>query len=376
MEICEWFDYSQLLEAEVLFELAFAYKKIGNSRRSKMFYEAYIRDQEPTSAACNNLGILYEEEGDFKKAEELLRQVLELDPNNERAPSNLQRVQEKIKAGREKKKAYNRAVALYFQENKTVRRAIAKIYALRDTEGIVLCHPSEAADLLKIRSSEAYDQINEYVGKKYFDEAGDVNLPFDGIILKVNPELLPTIEQELITAKEEEFVEQLVVEMSPDSLEQKYEYGSFLINQLSTISSPELVSMLERDLREAVLALATQSYKSALVLCGSIVEAVLMDRLLAREPSAIASFDRLQQNAGQAIRAKDKKISSWSLSTLLDVAREENMISNNLYHWGHGIRGFRNLIHPAVEQRKEMEVSRENGEVAWSVVKRLLKEIS
>jgi hypothetical protein len=64
------------------------------------------------------------------------------------------------------------------------------------------------------------------------------------------------------------------------------------------------------------------------------------------------------------------------LDRLLDVALEEKIISDNLYHWGHGIRGFRNLVHPGVEQRKTIEVSRENAEMAWNVVKRLLSEMS
>jgi hypothetical protein len=54
---------------------------------------------------------------------------------------------------------------------------------------------------------------------------------------------------------------------------------------------------------------------------------------------------------------------------------ETKLISENLYHWGHGLRGFRNLVHPGVEQRQSIEVSRENAEMAWNVVKRLLREI-
>ena len=61
---------------------------------------------------------------------------------------------------------------------------------------------------------------------------------------------------------------------------------------------------------------------------------------------------------------------------MLDVALEEKMISENLYHWGHGLREFRNLVHPGVEHRKSIEISRENADMAWNVIRRLLKELS
>jgi hypothetical protein len=253
--------------------------------------------------------------------------------------------------------------------------AVAKLYESRIEDDTILCNLDQFASLLKVRFSDIHDLIEEYINKKYFEEIHDPDLPFEGIILKVNPALLPEIEAELISTQKEEFTEQLIIEMSSENLEQKYEYSQTLVNRLSLLESPELRHTLERDLREAVMSLATQSYKSALILCGSIVEATLMDRLLTRQVSALQSYERLQIKVGKTVRAKDKNIKEWSLNTLLDVAHEENIISTNLYHWGHGIRGFRNLVHPAVEQRKEMEVSRENAEVAWSVVKRLLKEL-
>jgi uncharacterized protein YutE (UPF0331/DUF86 family) len=75
------------------------------------------------------------------------------------------------------------------------------------------------------------------------------------------------------------------------------------------------------------------------------------------------------------LQSEDKRLERWGLDRVLDVALEAKIISENLYHWGHGIRGFRNLVHPGVEQRKSIEVSRENAEMAWNVIKRLLSEI-
>ncbi len=264
---------------------------------------------------------------------------------------------------------------VYSQEDHTVRKAVAGLYEERIEDDLVLCNPERLALLMKVNKSEIYEKIEGLVEKRYFEEVEDHEVAFDGIVLRVNPVLIPELEKELVAAREESFVEQLAVELSSANLDQKYGYNQALISQLSLLGSPELVAFLERDLREAVIALATQSYKSVLVSCGSIAEAILMDRLTARRDSAIKSLERILAQAGKKITTKDKHIDRWSLDRLLDVAHEENIVSKNLYHWGHGIRGFRNLVHPGVEQRRTVEVSQSNAEIAWSVVKRLLKEL-
>lgn len=374
VKVCEWFKYNHLLSAHVLFELAYAYAEIGKYRRSMSMYEAYLRDIGDTSAVRNNLGLLYEREGAHEKAADSFSKAIELDPQNEKPEKNLRRVQKLIQEAEKQKKAYERAVHLYAHETKMVKQAIVKLYENSIEDGLILCRPEDVAALLNLQLAQAKERIEQFVAKKYFDRVEDSGLAFAGYVLRLNASLLPQVEAELAQMQRQEYVEQLALELTPENLEQKYEYGQSLIFRLSVLSSPELVALLERDLREAVTALATQSYKSALILCGSIVEAILMDRLSARESSAVKSFERLRQ--ASTVREKSNQIQNWSLSTLLEVAREENLVSLNLCHWGHGIRGFRNLVHPAVEQRKEVEVSRENAEVAWSVVKRLLKEIS
>lgn len=376
IQVGEKFEYRQLLQADVLFEMAYAYVKTGRKKKGMSFYRAYLRDIGETSAVCNNLGLLCEDDGDLEEAERLLRLALDLDPSDEKAQANLERVQGKIREAEEQKRVLERAVHLYSQEDVTVRRAIAKLYEERTEDDMVFYNPDRLASFLKVHPSDADTWVDTFLEKKYFEEVENHGLAFDGIVLHANPVLIPQLQKELDAAREGEFIEQLAVELSPANLDQKYEYSQSLIKRLSLLSSAELTAMLERDLREAVIALATQCYKSALVLCGSIIEAILMDRLMARRDSAIKSLERLLTKEDKKIRAQDKRIENWTLERLLDVAREENIVSGNLYYWGHGIRGFRNLVHPGVEQRRTVDVSRDNAEIAWMIVKRLLKELT
>ena len=370
------FSYQEFLDAGVLFELAYSYVETNDRKRGKICYETHLRDKGETSAVYNNLGLIYEREGDFDEATKLFQKAVELDQEDETASRNLRRVQDVLQKSAEQRRAAEKAVDLFVQEPIDIKRALARLYEERSRDELILCRANRLASQLNMPENEAKACLEDFIGRRYLERVTGHALQFDGEVLQINAILIPYLQRELAKAEHEEFVECLAVEVSTANLERKYGYSQALLDQLSVVTSQELGGMLRRDLREAVFSLATQSNKAALILCGSVAEAILLDRLQARQESAIKSLEAVLTRANRRMVADDKHIERWTLERLLDVAREENIISDNLYHWGHGIRGFRNLVHPGVEQRRTMEVSRENAEIAWQVVKRLLRELS
>ena len=60
-----------------------------------------------------------------------------------------------------------------------------------------------------------------------------------------------------------------------------------------------------------------------LIMCGSVVEAILLDKLETNEGSAMTTFERIMQKRNISIKGRDRKIENWSLENLIEVALEE-----------------------------------------------------
>jgi len=369
------FSYTNISDAEVVFEVAYAYSQTENKKLGKEYYKAYLRDIGDNSAVLNNLAILEEEDGSVAEAERLFNHAVEIDPSNEKAKNNLSRVTQRIQKEEEQKRLYQKANDLFVQETDVVKTLSATLFSLRTSDGLIYCNEDKLSEMTGLDFEELEFRVGELIKKKYFDEIINQSIRFEGKILRANPYVAPLLENEQKQAEEKRLISTISNDLMSENLYVKFGYGKDLLEKLSIVKAPQLSKMLERDLYETVVSLAVKSYKSTLILCGSVVEAVLLDQLAVREAEALNALERLLIKDGKALKGDDKNLQRWVLDRLLDVSLELKIISENLYHWGHGLRGFRNLVHPGVEQRQTMEVSRENAEMAWNVVKRLFSEI-
>lgn len=375
VRLAKIFPYKSIFRAESIFEVAYAYNELGNKKQAKNYYRAYTKDIGENSAVMNNLALLEEGDGNLIEAERLFQAAINLDPNDDIAKNNHERIAKRLQKEEEQRRAYQKAADLYQQELESARLLATKLFSTRTADGAIYLNEEKVSSLTGLDADEIEFRVNDLIKKKYFEEVSKSETDFDGKLLRTNPVIIPFLENDLKKFSEKESMDVIASNLLSDSLEEKYGYGKVLLDNLSVIKSSELSKMLERDLYETVVSLVVKSYKSTLILCGSIIEAILLDQLSAREKDAIIALDRIYSKEGKQLKSDDKFINRWVLDRLLDVALELRVVSENLYHWGHGLRGFRNLVHPGVEQRQTMEVSRENAEMAWNVVKRLLNEI-
>lgn len=140
-------------------------------------------------------------------------------------------------------------------------------------------------------------------------------------------------------------------------------YNDDLKCLLNNINDSELKDLLVSDLEESAICIATKQNKSATILCGSIVEAVLMDTLLNRN---IKKY---------TIKNKSKNIKDMSLNELLEVANSEKIISKITYNLSHVIKDYRNIIHPSNSIRNSFKISDERVMVIWNILKEILESL-
>ena len=124
------------------------------------------------------------------------------------------------------------------------------------------------------------------------------------------------------------------------------------------ISNEDFRASLEKDYQELDSCLKAEAWKATHVLAGSIIEAVLIDYLVAEGHINIAAA--LKLDFGKALSlCKEKKIISSKTNDLSSVIKE-----------------FRNLIHPGRIIRLNETLTKDSALVAKSLVHIVLEEVA
>jgi len=138
---------------------------------------------------------------------------------------------------------------------------------------------------------------------------------------------------------------------------------------LGFVSDPMLRIQLTDDLAEMSLAHRVGARKSTVILAGGILEGVLVNALRGMPE------DRVRDAAGRSGHRADS-VDSWSLSSLVDVASKLDVLPGGLIQLSHGLREFRNLVHPGRQMRERIVLSEDEAEIAVRIVQLVLRTLS
>lgn len=132
------------------------------------------------------------------------------------------------------------------------------------------------------------------------------------------------------------------------------------------ITDYKLRKILERDYQEIQRDIIAASWKSAIILSGGSIEAVLLD-LLTKNSS-------LAKTSSKAPIESD--FSKWDLDSLINVAVDIKLVNDQVAKLSHTVREYRNLIHPGREIRSGLKVEPEEAKIAIQVLNILIRELS
>lgn len=127
--------------------------------------------------------------------------------------------------------------------------------------------------------------------------------------------------------------------------------------------------MLIRDYNEIIKCKNNACWKSAIILSGSSIEAILFDLLKQNEAKAMA--------ASTAPKSKGKviPITEWRLNSLIDTAWGLKLINKSVTALSHSAKEFRNLVHPMEEIKGNYKLEKEEAENAFIILKTLIRDL-
>lgn len=161
-----------------------------------------------------------------------------------------------------------------------------------------------------------------------------------------------------------------------DSLKSPQTDDAFLRREFTIPSIPKLpveaqvIPIIESRLNEARKTMTASAYLSTIFLCGSVLEAVLLGAAQ-KEP---ARFNR----ASASPKAGDgsvKRFHEWSLAQFIDVACELDLLKPDVKKFSHGLRDFRNYIHPYEQMSSGFTPDAHTAKLCFQALKAALASI-
>lgn len=140
--------------------------------------------------------------------------------------------------------------------------------------------------------------------------------------------------------------------------------------QRLNIDAP-LQSVIEQRIDEIRKSLKANAALSAIFLCGSTLEGLLLD-VATKQPQRFNS-------AKSAPKDKQEKVILlyfWTLESLINVAYEVGLLSLDVKKYGHALKDFRNYIHPRQQASQGFKPDMHTALISWQVLQAAIADLS
>ena len=128
--------------------------------------------------------------------------------------------------------------------------------------------------------------------------------------------------------------------------------------------------IIQDRVKEAQSCLSIGAHLSVIFQCGSVLEAVLLGAAQ-NEPER---FNRSSKSPKQ--NGKVKAYQDWKLSEFIDVAHDIGLLKPDVQKFSHGLRDFRNYIHPYEQMASGFKPDEHTAKVCFQVLKAALADVA
>ena len=155
--------------------------------------------------------------------------------------------------------------------------------------------------------------------------------------------------------KEDEFLNRDFKDVSIDKLK--------LDGTVSTI--------LQQRVDEIRKCLNAKAPLSVIFLCGSTLEGILLGVASGRAKDFNQAIGSPKDKTG-----KVKYFQDWCLSDFINVARELNLLGEDVKKFSHALRDFRNYIHPYQQMSSNFNPDEHTAKICWQVLQVAIIQLS
>ena len=363
VKISENIDYKKLKYLNFGFELAFALKEQGKDSKAKELYEEYLEMYPNSDAVLNNLGVIYENEGDFEKALEYYEKSESLSPSKV-SENNILRSKELIGQRKKEKEQEEKSLEYFQLENVWIINRIKLFYEEADDVGNIICPYKKLPLVLKCNEDKANDVLKQFIDKGYVFRNKNHNYDTNASVYKKNFSIEKRINE---MEKENKLISSFTDNLNGFTIDNllSIEYLKIL-SKLNSIKKKKIKDIFIRDYNELVFNYLSNQQKTTILMSGTIIELLLLYIL---DKQKIIKYK-------VGTKQKEKKVTEMDITEMLEVCDKEQLIKNAPKKFMDGMKQFRNFIHPGKELReKTLDIDKSTVELSFNIVNWLILNI-
>jgi len=134
------------------------------------------------------------------------------------------------------------------------------------------------------------------------------------------------------------------------------------------VSDTALIGVLSNRWAEANLAFEAGAYLATVILLGSILEGVLLDKVEQNPALANGSPKSPKDKLGKPLAYRD-----WKLQHLIEVCHDCGWLKKGHKDFSHVVRDYRNFIHPNKERQEGITFDESICKIVWEIVSASLR---
>ncbi|MCU1307049.1 MAG: hypothetical protein JWN45_1744 [Acidobacteriaceae bacterium] len=159
---------------------------------------------------------------------------------------------------------------------------------------------------------------------------------------------------------------------APEPTEEEFiakEFGDVSIDGLRLDSG--IAGILVQRIEEIKRSLKAQAPLAAIFLCGSTLEGILLGVACTKPMEFNQSALSPKDKAG-----KVKPFHDWALNDFINVARDLNLVGEDVKKFSHALRDFRNYIHPYQQMSSGFNPDGHTAKICWQVLQAAITQLS